>query len=650
MLVTRVGCAGALTMVGLLDPLSVAAAEIRVSTLGWNADDSTEFLQKALDSGAEKVVVDRAKGPWVTRPLFVRSNNQEIVIEKGVELVAKRGEFLGLNDCLFTCRNVTNVTIRGYGALWRMHRADYDAKPYAKGEWRHSLAILGSDHVTVEGLTLLESGGDGVYIATGAGYRQVGPPPTDIVLRDLVCDRHYRQGISVISARRLLIERCVMKNTFGTPPAAGIDFEPNDKDEELVDCTMRDCTLVNNQGNGIEFCFMMLDGTTKPLSVTVENCRTHGNGRSVMFSSWNKPTFPKGFVRLKGCSFVDAQYEALGVVRKPLDAYSIAFEDCKFVNAQTTAPDATKAMDIRLSMRNWDDATTDGVRFDRCTVRQPVSRDWITPTTPTLVGEQVKSVLGSVTVESPTDERKLTLDKAWISRQFKEVVAGGMPPYKPFDALKAAAGTLASSQAPLAPMNVRHKAVYRFFAGAAGRVRLSGHQVLLGRKMPAQNKMTLRDASGKELSSVPIFPAQEKEVSFDVPRAGFYTLTVQPASNAIRLTAANVPVALEVPEGFVNLIASAGKVKFRKDADKRAVLVFKGDGPERVNATVSDPDGCVVWAEDGMSDATAFSAAADAKAGLWTLELKPPTNAPFEDCSILMRGLQPELFLSKANW
>jgi len=633
--------------------IGVSAAEVKVSSFGWDAEDSTDFLQKALDSGAETVIVDKMQGPWVTRPLFAHSNNQTIVFEKGVELVAKKGAFRDCNDCLFTCRNVTNVTIRGAGALWRMHRADYDAAPYKKGEWRHSLVILGCHKVTVEGLTLFESGGDGIYVGTSAGYKQLGPPSTDIVLRDLVCDRHYRQGISIISARRLLIERCVMKNTYGTPPAAGIDFEPNAAGEELTECVMRDCTMINNQGEGIDFCPMLLDGSSAPLSITVENCRTHGNYRSVVFGSYNLPTFPKGFIRLKDCSFVDARDCAVFIVRKPLDAYRIEFDSCKFVNALTAVQDPTAATDISVGMRYWNDATTDNIRFNDCLVRQPVARDWITTKTPTLVGEQVKAITGSMTVKSPTGEQKFKLDKAWIDRQFKEVVKGGMPAYKPFDAavVRTAGGTvLSETPSPLSPMNVRHEAVYRFFAGASGRVRFKGHQILLGRKVPTQNKMTLCDSSGKTLASCPVFPAQEKEVSFDVPAAGFYSLTVTAGANAIRLTAANVPVALEVPEGFLNFISSAGTLRFRKDAGERAVLVFRGDVPERAHAVVSDPDGRVVWARDGIGVETAFVADAGEKAGLWTLELKPPTNAPFEDCSILMRGLSPELFLSEATW
>jgi hypothetical protein len=58
--------------------------EVKVSSFGWNAEDSTEYLQRAFDSGARKVVVDRQAGDWVTRPLFLTNSNVEVVLEDGV--------------------------------------------------------------------------------------------------------------------------------------------------------------------------------------------------------------------------------------------------------------------------------------------------------------------------------------------------------------------------------------------------------------------------------------------------------------------------------------------------------------------------------------------------------------------------------------
>ena len=619
-------------------------AEIKVSSLGWNSDDSTEFLQAALDSGAATVVVDKVEGPWVTRPLFARSN-QTVLFERGVELVAKKGEFREVNDCLFKCGGVTNVLIRGYGATFRMHRADYAAEPYKRGEWRHTLSIGRSRNVTVEGLTLEESGGDGVYLGSLTG---------NVVLRDLVCDRHHRQGISVISAKGLLIERCVMKNTRGTPPEAGIDFEPNYRSEELTDIVMRDCEIADNEGNGLEFCFLQLDGTSKPLSITVENCRVRGNFRSVAFSSWNKPTFPSGFVRMGNCSFEDARDYALYVIRKPASAFSIEFENCRFSNAQTAAKDAAAVTDIGLFPRFWNDETTDGIRFDNCVVSQPVAREWIPTTLPSLTGGPVKAITGTVRIESPSGERRIALDEAWRKRQFKPVVPGGLPDYRPFDAAKAqraavdATGHLPDAMTRLEPVNVRQTAAYRLHASAPGRVRIKGCQCLLGRKVPSKTRMTVSNAEGGEIASFPIFTENEAEISFDVPAAGFYLLSIPVPGNAVRISEANVPIAIEVPEEGVNLIYSAAKLRFRKEKGKRAVLAVRGSAPEKVSATVYTPEGQEVWNHSAVCEWTSFGADADAPAGLWTLEIAPSAAGPFEDCTVLLRGIAPELFL--ADW
>ena len=48
-----------------------------------------------------------------------------------------------------------------------------------------------------------------------------------MVIRDVVCDRNYRLGIAVINVENLLVENCVLENSAGTDPQAGIDLEPD---------------------------------------------------------------------------------------------------------------------------------------------------------------------------------------------------------------------------------------------------------------------------------------------------------------------------------------------------------------------------------------------------------------------------------------
>ena len=107
------------------------------------------------------------------------------------------------------------------------------------------------------------------------------------------CDRNYRQGISVITAEDLLIENCVLQNTAGTAPAAGIDFEPNLPRERLVHCVMRNCRIENNQGLALHVYARTFDGATAPMSIRVEDCITRGsNARSASLVTSCGPNGP----------------------------------------------------------------------------------------------------------------------------------------------------------------------------------------------------------------------------------------------------------------------------------------------------------------------------------------------------------------------
>ena len=250
---------------------------VKVSDFGFDREDSTKFIQAALDSGADRIVFDRrAEGPWVADRLRGRSNC-EIVFEDGAELVAKRGEFKGWADVLLTFNCASNVTIRGKGRL-RMWKEDYQKEPYKKAEWRHALALLSCRDVLIEDMEFNESGGDGIYVSTESkpapgfkGYCE------NVTIRNVKCLRNHRQGISIIAADGLLVEGCELSDTSGTSPEAGIDFEPNAPHDRLVNCVMRNCTLERNQGHGIDLMLVTLDEAAPPISITVENCVSRDN-------------------------------------------------------------------------------------------------------------------------------------------------------------------------------------------------------------------------------------------------------------------------------------------------------------------------------------------------------------------------------------
>ncbi|MGH9665655.1 MAG: right-handed parallel beta-helix repeat-containing protein, partial [Bryobacteraceae bacterium] len=242
-------------------------ADANAAWWGFDPADSTSALQAALDSHAHRLLIPYMGAPWIVRPLTLRGD-QEVDFEPGVVILAKRGEFQGPGDSLFTATGVSNLTMRGYGATLRMWKKDYQKAPYKKAEWRMGIALRGCRNVRIEGLRVENTGGDGFYVDGGGGRLW----SEAITIRDCVSDGNHRQGISIISAVGLLVENCTFSGTSGTAPEAGIDLEPDSANQRLVNCVIRNCIFENNRGHAISVYLKQLDRGSQPVSIRFENC------------------------------------------------------------------------------------------------------------------------------------------------------------------------------------------------------------------------------------------------------------------------------------------------------------------------------------------------------------------------------------------
>ena len=294
----------AVTVVGdkAPNPLKVAEvlrgerAEANAAWWGFDPDNATEALQSAIRSGASVVLVPDMGRPWLVDPLFLEGN-QELVFAKGTVVEARPGSFTGGGDCLFTIHGQEKVTLRGYGAIWRMRKPDYESSPYRKAEWRHTLSLRSARDIRVLGLRLESSGGDGIYLGR---LTKTGSLPycENVLIRDVVLSNHYRQGISIVSARHLRVENCLLTGTRGTPPQAGIDFEPNRNDESLMDCLLRGCLIEKNAGAGILIFLKQLSGASAPVSIRVESSIVRNNFFQLWLTSGGGK--PKGTILFQG--------------------------------------------------------------------------------------------------------------------------------------------------------------------------------------------------------------------------------------------------------------------------------------------------------------------------------------------------------------
>lgn len=373
---------------------------------GFDEEDATESLQAALSSGAKTLVIPNMGKDWIVRPLRLASN-QELILEKGVVLAAKRGEYRTKNDSVLVARDIENLNIRGDGATIRMQKEDYITGlvfkdlgfnrafgQYDKAEWRTCLSIRGCKNVRVEGLTLRDSGGDGVYV-DGA---KKGRWSSNIHLKNLDCDNNYRQGISVISVDGLVVEDCKFRNTWGTPPAAGIDIEPDSPTQRLKNITIRNCQLIDNYGDGIEIHLGRLNQQSEPVSIVVENCRItsrRGPGIRVLKLADKGPA---GTIRFENCVVDSTEAYGIKVQDKSADAARLTFVNCRLRNtAQNKGYADTWVPILLLGRERGNIKRYGGIEFANCVIEDNRDRPAVAmPLIP-----EVFDMTGQIVVKNP---------------------------------------------------------------------------------------------------------------------------------------------------------------------------------------------------------------------------------------------------------
>lgn len=550
----------------------VGKRTVRVSDFGYDREDSTRFLQAAFDSGADRVIVDRQAGPWITKPLFGRSN-QEIVFEDGVELVAKRGEFKGVRDMLLSFILTTNVVLRGEGkagGTLRMWKTDYqDKSQYEPAEWRYTLALYGVLNARVENMSFVSSGGDGICIAN----RRVdgkAVPSRNVTVRNCIADDNHRQALTVGGARSILIEDCVFRNTKGTPPEAGVDFEPDHNDEELVDCVMRRCRFENNNGSGIEFYGQQLDVTSKPLSILLEDCTTVSNRQEIsVHYGWSRANPVKGEVRFRNCAFGSSRGmdKAKIIVADSSRGYRTVFETCR---------------GVREGQVQWSHPLMDGVvaltdgREPRRAFLPPVERT-----------EVVDGKPGAMAELAPCDS---VFDSSYV-----------------FFAEK----------------------------GQTAKFRMRQVTSIKGRPASTKPvKVALFSATG-ECGKAQEFqqPGFEGgEIAFEAPVRGFYSLRADSVGVRFRLEAANVPVAIDTMKESRRLVGRDGQpfsLFVSHAGPGAAFLGFSGDWYYKFHAAAFDPSGREIWRRALVDSPVALSIPGG-KEGLWRIEFSKAEKPTYD--------------------
>ena len=616
----------------------------RASWWGYDPADATAALQAAIDSGAEKVVVENLGTPWIVDKIRLASN-QEVFFEKGVVVVAKRGAFKGKGDSLFTAAVAENVTLTGDGATLKMWREDYDSDAYEKAEWRHVLSIRSCTNVRIAGLTLAESGGDGIYL----GVAQKGVTNSNVRIENVVCENNYRQGISVISAENLTIENCLLRGTGGTAPMAGIDFEPNHASEKLVNCVMRNCVAEDNQGDGYLFYLKNLNQQSEPISIRLENCRSIGNRSGLRFIMGNGADRPAvaGRVEFVDCRFTGGKMGGISIGEKPAAVCPMRLVRCEVSDAAPDRPTISPIM-ISSGPDNVDDVG--GIEFVDCTIRDAVDRPPINYTGLSL-GPRIVGVTGTLAVERDGRRTEYELTQELIDRwmplqAFKRIA--------PYDARNAAYEPVVPDAAPASfssgRFRQRGRAAYLVWAKAGEQVAFAVRVRPVGRAAVRPASVRVVSPSGSERRLPDTGKEGEGSYTFEADETGAYRVECDAGNHTTQLSSATHRACEYAPRGPFHFLGTAGELFFwvPPGVQEWAVTMSGGNASERVKAGLYNPAGELVEEEDSILGHQFAMTRERAPAGeIWSLRLDRPSEGVLEDYYVQLQGLPPVLASSR---
>ena len=141
---------------------------VNASSFGWNKDDATAAMQAAIDSGADRVVVDwvaGSAGVWTVGPIALRTSCQQIWLRDGVTMRAKAGSLSASGASLVTVPDgVENVSFRGSGFA----AIDVSGEARGRGTPCAAVAVGAARNVHIHDIALDAGDGEGVRVAAGA--------------------------------------------------------------------------------------------------------------------------------------------------------------------------------------------------------------------------------------------------------------------------------------------------------------------------------------------------------------------------------------------------------------------------------------------------------------------------------------------------
>ena len=127
----------------------------------------------------------------------------------------------------------------------------------------------------------MDAGGDGLYI----GGSEKKSFSENVTISGVTVKGSARQGLTVISARNLLVRKSLFAHSSGVMPQSGIDIEAESVHDRLERVRMEENVTEANAGNGIRIDLSKLMAKSTPVSIIIRPHQDKAAGENGLVAS-----------------------------------------------------------------------------------------------------------------------------------------------------------------------------------------------------------------------------------------------------------------------------------------------------------------------------------------------------------------------------
>lgn len=214
-----------------------------------------------------------------------------IRLSPGVKFKAAAGSFANYaSSGFFTFSNTESVHFSGDLVI------EMNKEEYTTGESRHGLRFRSVKDLKFDDVYITGTGGDGIFMGSFSGVDRI--PCEGMRFGTIYTDNARRNGVAFVNVKDFHAKKIITKNTIGTNPEAGVDFEPNVPAECLQDIYIDEIVSLGNAGSGVDFAIGTLKDTTNRINIQIGSINTDGRVRFALNTSETLTQKQPGIIKI----------------------------------------------------------------------------------------------------------------------------------------------------------------------------------------------------------------------------------------------------------------------------------------------------------------------------------------------------------------